>query len=51
MTDRLLLRSGHVISMDPDIGELPEGDVLIEDGTIVGGRSARSSDGTPTCST
>lgn len=35
MTDRLLLRSGHVISMDPDIGELPQGDVLIEDGRIV----------------
>ncbi|MGW1713266.1 amidohydrolase family protein [Streptomyces sp. NPDC002156] len=35
MTDRLLLRSGHVISMDPDIGELPQGDVLIEDGKIV----------------
>ncbi|WP_330286346.1 amidohydrolase family protein [Streptomyces sp. NBC_00576] len=34
MTDRLLLRSGHVISMDPDIGELPQGDVLIEDGNI-----------------
>lgn len=34
MTDRLLLRSGHVISMDPDIGELPQGDVLIEDGRI-----------------
>ncbi|WP_329268257.1 amidohydrolase family protein [Streptomyces sp. NBC_01451] len=34
MTDRLLLRSGHVISMDPDIGELPRGDVLIEDGRI-----------------
>ncbi|WP_327699003.1 amidohydrolase family protein [Streptomyces sp. NBC_00459] len=34
MTDRLLLRSGHVISMDPDIGELPRGDVLIEGGRI-----------------
>ncbi len=34
MTDRLLLRSGHVISMDPAIGELPQGDVLIEDGRI-----------------
>lgn len=34
MTDRLLLRSGHVVSMDPDIGDLPQGDVLIEDGRI-----------------
>lgn len=35
MTNRMLLRSGHVISMDPDIGDLPGGDVLIEDGKIV----------------
>jgi 5-methylthioadenosine/S-adenosylhomocysteine deaminase len=34
MTSRILLRAGHVISMDPRIGDLPEGDVLIEDGTI-----------------
>lgn len=34
MTTRTLLRSGHVISMDPDIGDLPQGDVLIEDGRI-----------------
>ncbi|MCL8012124.1 amidohydrolase family protein [Streptomyces sp. AS02] len=34
MTDRILLRAGHVLSMDPDIGELPQGDVLIEDGRI-----------------
>ncbi|MGW1212770.1 amidohydrolase family protein [Streptomyces sp. NPDC002499] len=34
MTDRLLLRAGHIVSMDPDIGDLPEGDVLIEDGRI-----------------
>ncbi|MFJ4782307.1 amidohydrolase family protein [Streptomyces sp. NPDC088794] len=34
MTDRLLLRAGHIVSMDPDIGDLPEGDVLIEDGQI-----------------
>jgi 5-methylthioadenosine/S-adenosylhomocysteine deaminase len=35
MTNRMLLRSGHVISMDPGIGDLPGGDVLIEDGKIV----------------
>ena len=34
MTTRTLLRSGHVISMDPDIGDLPHGDVLVEDGRI-----------------
>ncbi|MZF86155.1 amidohydrolase family protein [Streptomyces sp. SID5643] len=34
MTTRTLLRSGHVISMDPDIGDLPQGDVLVEDGRI-----------------
>ncbi|KUM78004.1 amidohydrolase family protein [Streptomyces curacoi] len=34
MTHRILLRAGHVLSMDPDIGDLPQGDVLIEDGTI-----------------
>lgn len=34
MTVRTLLRAGHVISMDPDIGDLPRGDVLIEDGRI-----------------
>ncbi|MGW0417757.1 amidohydrolase family protein [Streptomyces sp. NPDC003015] len=35
MTHRTLLRAGHVLSMDPDIGDLPSGDVLIEDGRIV----------------
>ncbi|SNX65370.1 cytosine/adenosine deaminase-related metal-dependent hydrolase [Streptomyces sp. TLI_55] len=34
MTVRTLLRAGQVISMDPDIGDLPQGDVLIEDGRI-----------------
>ncbi len=34
MTNRMLLRSGHVLSMDPAIGDLPGGDVLIEDGRI-----------------
>lgn len=36
MTRRTLLRGGHVLTMDPDLGDLPEGDVLIEDGTIAG---------------
>ncbi|WP_435213968.1 amidohydrolase family protein [Streptomyces sp. bgisy034] len=34
MTNRTVLRGGHVLSMDPDIGDLPQGDVLIEDGRI-----------------
>jgi cytosine/adenosine deaminase-related metal-dependent hydrolase len=34
MTNRMLLRSGHVLSMDPAIGDLPGADVLIEDGRI-----------------
>ena len=36
MTNRLLLRGGHVITMDPQIGDLIKGDVLIEDDEIVG---------------
>ena len=34
MSDRVLLRGGYVLSMDDTVGELPEGDVLIEDGAI-----------------
>jgi cytosine/adenosine deaminase-related metal-dependent hydrolase len=34
MSDRILLRGGYVLSMDDGVGELPEGDVLIEDGAI-----------------
>ena len=30
MANRMLLRGGSVITMDPEIGDLPEGDVLIE---------------------
>jgi 5-methylthioadenosine/S-adenosylhomocysteine deaminase len=30
MPDRLLLRGGTVVTVDPDLGDLPEGDVLIE---------------------
>lgn len=32
---RTLVTGGHVISMDPAIGDLPTGDVLISDGEIV----------------
>jgi 5-methylthioadenosine/S-adenosylhomocysteine deaminase len=34
MVDRLLLRGGHVLTVDPEIGDLPNGDVLIEGDTI-----------------
>lgn len=33
-TQRTLVRGGHVLSMDPEIGELRQGDVLLEDGVI-----------------
>jgi 5-methylthioadenosine/S-adenosylhomocysteine deaminase len=32
---RLLIRNGFVVSMDPGIGDIPNGDVLVEDGKIV----------------
>ncbi|WP_327720799.1 amidohydrolase family protein [Streptomyces sp. NBC_00490] len=44
MTVRTLLRAGHVISMDPDIGDLPRGDVLIEDGRVAAVRPEISAD-------
>jgi 5-methylthioadenosine/S-adenosylhomocysteine deaminase len=31
---RLLIRNGFVVSMDPDIGEIAHGDVLVEDGKL-----------------
>src|SRR5215469_14226169 len=34
MTNRILLRGGTVISMDESVGDLPKGDVLIEDDRI-----------------
>src|SRR3712207_3958190 len=34
MADRLLLRGGFVITVDPELGDLPRGDVLIEGDTI-----------------
>ena len=35
MPERLLIRGGHVVSMDDAIGDLTPGDVLIEDERIV----------------
>lgn len=34
-TDRILVRGGHVVTVDPDLGVIPEGEVLIEDGVII----------------
>ncbi len=34
-SQRLLIRNGFVVSMDPDVGDLPNGEVLVEDGKIV----------------
>jgi 5-methylthioadenosine/S-adenosylhomocysteine deaminase len=34
LSERLLIKGGHVLTMDPAIGELEHGDVLIEDGRI-----------------
>lgn len=34
MADRMLLRGGHVITVDPGLGDIPGGDVLIEGDTI-----------------
>ena len=31
-SQRLLIRNGFVVSMDPDIGDIPYGDVRVEDG-------------------
>lgn len=34
-SQRLLFRNGFVVSMDPEVGDIPSGDVLVEDGRIV----------------
>jgi cytosine/adenosine deaminase-related metal-dependent hydrolase len=34
-SQRLVFRNGFVVSMDPEIGEIPNGEVLVEDGVIV----------------
>jgi len=45
MTERTLLRGGIVLSMDPDVGDFERGDVLIEDGAILGvGRDLSTAD-------
>jgi 5-methylthioadenosine/S-adenosylhomocysteine deaminase len=34
-SQRLLIRNGFVVSMDPDVGDIYDGEVLVEDGKIV----------------
>jgi cytosine/adenosine deaminase-related metal-dependent hydrolase len=34
-SERLLIRNGFVVSMDPNVGDIPNADVLVEDGKIV----------------
>jgi 5-methylthioadenosine/S-adenosylhomocysteine deaminase len=34
VADRILLRGGHVVTVDADLGDLPQGDVLIEGNQI-----------------
>jgi 5-methylthioadenosine/S-adenosylhomocysteine deaminase len=35
MSDKTLIRGGHILPVDPTVGDLPRGDLLIEDGQIV----------------
>jgi len=35
MPKELLIKGGHVVTVDPDLGDLPAGDVLVADGLIV----------------
>jgi cytosine/adenosine deaminase-related metal-dependent hydrolase len=44
MSNRILLRGGQVLTMDPAIGDLDKGDVLIEDGKIVAVESTIEAD-------
>ncbi len=34
MSERIVIRNGFVVSVDPEIGDVPRGDVLVEDGKI-----------------
>jgi 5-methylthioadenosine/S-adenosylhomocysteine deaminase len=34
MSKELLIKGGHVVTVDPDLGDLPTGDVLVSDGVI-----------------
>ena len=49
MADRILLKGGTVITVDPNLGDIAGGDVLIEGDTIA--EVARTSPPTPRSST
>ena len=34
MPQELLVKGGHVVTVDPDLGDLPDGDVLVTDGVV-----------------
>src|SRR5438067_7730249 len=45
MSERTVIRGGFVLSLDPEIGEIPAGDVLVEDGKIAAvGRDLEAGD-------
>ncbi len=48
MTDRMLIKGGIVLTQDPALGEMPDADVLIEDGKIVSIGHGLSADGART---
>jgi 5-methylthioadenosine/S-adenosylhomocysteine deaminase len=45
VTDRILIRGGIVLTQDPALGEMPNADVLVEDGAIVDVGPDLSADG------
>ena len=48
MTDRMLIKGGIVLTQDPALGEMPNADVLIEDGKIASIGHGLSTDGART---
>jgi len=41
MSEELLIKGGHVVPVDPDLGDLPADDVLVADGFMRAVRSVR----------
>jgi 5-methylthioadenosine/S-adenosylhomocysteine deaminase len=41
MPEELLIKGGHVVTVDPGLGDLPRGDVLVADGRIVDSSESR----------
>lgn len=47
MSERVLISGGHVLSLDPELGEIPGGEVLVEDDRVIAvGRSLGVEGGT-----